>query len=49
MILAVSTASMLMAVIVVLLLTPRLHRAGITGTDMHKVGKPPVAEMGGLA
>jgi len=37
------------ALLAVVLLVPRLHRAGITGKDMHKQGKPPVAEMGGLA
>ena len=49
MILAVFAASLLTAIIAVFLLIPRLHRAGITGKDMHKVGKPPVPEMGGLA
>jgi len=49
MILAVFAASLLTAVLGTLLLIPRLHRAGITGKDMHKLGKPEVAEMGGLA
>ncbi len=49
MILAVFTASLLATIAGVVLLIPRLHRAGITGRDMHKFSKPPVAEMGGLA
>ena len=49
MILTVFAASLLTAVIGTILLIPRLHRAGITGRDMHKAGKPEVAEMGGLA
>ena len=49
MILAVFAASLLTAVIGAILLIPRLHRARIVGKDMHKLGKPPVAEMGGLA
>ena len=49
MILAVFAASLLTAVIGAVLLIPRLQRAGITGRDMHKAGKPEVAEMGGLA
>jgi len=49
MILAVFAASLLTAVMGAVLLIPRLHRAGITGKDMHKSGKPAVAEMGGLA
>jgi len=49
MILAVFGASLLTAIIGVVLLIPRLHRSGITGKDMYKVGKPEVAEMGGLA
>jgi len=40
MILAVFAASLLTAVIGAVLLIPRLHRAGITGQDMHKPGKP---------
>ncbi len=46
---AVFAASLLTTVIGVVLLIPRLQRAGITGKDMHKAGKPPVPEMGGLA
>jgi len=49
MILAVFVASLLTTVIGAILLIPRLHRAGITGKDMHKAGKPAIAEMGGLA
>ena len=49
MILAVFAASLLTAVIGAILLIPRLHRAGIVGKDMHKLGKPPVPKMGGLA
>ncbi len=49
MILAIFGASLLTAIIGARLLIPRLHRAGITGRDMHKPGKPAVAEMGGLA
>jgi len=49
MILAVFAASLLTTVIGALLLIPRLHRAGILGKDVHKQGKPEVAEMGGLA
>jgi len=40
MILAVFVASLLTAGMGALLLIPRLHRAGITGQDMHKPGKP---------
>jgi len=47
MILAVFAASLLTAIIGVVLLIPRLHRPEIVGRDMHKLGKPPVAEMGG--
>jgi len=47
MILAVFVASLLTAVIGAVLLIPRLQRAGITGKNMHKLGKPAVAEMGG--
>lgn len=47
--LVVFGASLLTAVASVILLIPRLHRAGIVGRDVHKLGKPPVAEMGGLA
>ena len=36
MILAVFVASLLTAIIGVVLLIPRLHRAGITGRDMNK-------------
>jgi UDP-N-acetylglucosamine--dolichyl-phosphate N-acetylglucosaminephosphotransferase len=42
-------AALLVAVVAVVLLVPRLHEAEIVGSDMHKVGKPEVAEMGGLA
>ncbi|MCK4393926.1 hypothetical protein KAX17_13570 [Candidatus Bipolaricaulota bacterium] len=49
MVLAPFGAALLVAVVAVVLLVPRLHRAGIVGWDMHKLGKPPVAEMGGLA
>ena len=49
MITAVFVASLLTAGIGVVLLIPRLRRAGITGKDMHKAGKPAIAEMGGLA
>ena len=59
MILAVFAASLLTAIIGVVLLIPRLHRAGITGKDMNKPRRnkiprgravyPEVAEMGGLA
>ena len=42
-------AALLVAVVAVVLLVPRLRRAGIAGRDMHKPGKPPVAEMGGVA
>jgi len=49
MLLAPFGAALLVAVVAVVLLIPRLHRAGIVGKDMHKLGKPPVAEMGGLA
>ncbi|MCK4599754.1 hypothetical protein KAU37_08070, partial [Candidatus Bipolaricaulota bacterium] len=48
MILAVFVASLLTAGMGALLLIPRLHRTGIVGRDMHKLGKPEVAEMGGL-
>lgn len=41
--------SMLTAVVGAIFLIPRLHKAGIVGMDVHKPGKPPVAEMGGLA
>ena len=30
------------------LIIPLLHQAGLTGKDLHKKGRPPVAEMGGL-
>jgi len=40
MILAVFVASLLTAGMGALLLIPRLHRAGIVGRDMHKLGKP---------
>jgi len=36
MILAVFVASLLTAIIGAVLIIPRLHRAGITGKDMHK-------------
>jgi len=59
MILAVFGASLLTAIIGVVLLIPRLHRARITGKDMNKPRRnkiprgravyPEVAEMGGLA
>jgi len=49
MVLAPFGAALLVAVVAVVLLVPRLHRAGIVGRDMHKPGKPEVAEMGGLA
>lgn len=49
MILAPFGAGLLVTVVAVVLLVPRLRRAGITGQDMHKPGKPEVAEMGGLA
>ena len=49
MILAVFVASLLTALVGVLALVPRLQRAGITGKDMHKLGRLPIAEMGGLA
>jgi UDP-N-acetylglucosamine--dolichyl-phosphate N-acetylglucosaminephosphotransferase len=49
MVLAAFGASLLTAVVGVILLVPRLHRAGIVGKDMHKHEKPEVAEMGGLA
>ena len=46
MITAVFVASLLTAIIGVVLLIPRLHRPEIVGRDMHKLGQPPVAEMG---
>jgi len=49
MILAPLGASLLVTIVVVTLLIPRLHRARIVGKDMHKPGRPEVAEMGGLA
>jgi len=49
MILAPFGASLLVTIVVVTLLIPRLHRARIVGKDMHKPGRPEVAEMGGLA
>jgi UDP-N-acetylglucosamine--dolichyl-phosphate N-acetylglucosaminephosphotransferase len=30
-------------------LVPRLHREGVCGQDLHKPGRPEIAEMGGLA
>ena len=49
MILAPFGASLLVTIVAVTLLIPRLHRARIVGKDMHKPGRPEVAEMGGLA
>ena len=49
MVLAPFGAALLVSVVAVVLLIPRLNRAGIVGRDMHKLRKPPVAEMGGLA
>jgi len=49
MILAVFGASFSTALLGRVLLIPQLQRTGITGKDMHKVGKPEVAEMGSLA
>jgi len=49
MVLATFGASFLVALIAVVLLLPRLHRARIVGKDMNKQGLPEVAEMGGLA
>ncbi len=42
-------ASFLITLIVTPLLIPRFLKAGISGRDMNKAGKPEVAEMGGLA
>jgi len=46
MVLAVFGVSLLVSIAGVVLLIPRLHRAGIAGRDMHKPGKPPVAGTG---
>ncbi len=49
MVLAPFGAALLVAVVAVVLLVPRLHRADIVGKDMNKQDLPKVAEMGGLA
>lgn len=59
MILASFGASLLVTIVAVILLIPRLHRAGITGKDMNKPRRnkiprgrpvyPEIPEMGGLA
>ncbi len=49
MILAPFGAAFLVTIVAVILLIPRLRHAGIVGKDMHKRGRPAVAEMGGLA
>ena len=49
MILAPFVAALFVTIIAVILLVPRLRRAGIMGKDMHKPGRPEVTEMGGLA
>jgi UDP-N-acetylglucosamine--dolichyl-phosphate N-acetylglucosaminephosphotransferase len=47
--LAVFATSLLLPFLVLPTLIASLRKAGITGPDMHKPGKPQVAEMGGLA
>lgn len=47
--LVVCVASFAITVSGVILLKPRLQRAGIVGRDLHKLGQSDVAEMGGLA
>jgi len=42
-------AALLVTIGAVILLIPRLRRAGIVGKDMHKSGQPEIPEMGGLA
>jgi len=49
MVLAPFGAALFVTIVGAILLIPRLHRAGITGKDMHKPGEPEIAEMGGLA
>lgn len=49
MIILVLFVSLLVALLVILILIPRLKRVKSAGKDMHKPGQPEVPEMGGLA
>ena len=49
MIVAPFFVSLLVSFFCVPLLIPRLRRAGISGSDIHKSSQPRVSEMGGLA
>jgi len=47
--LIVALASFAITFLSVPVLIRKFARAGITGKDMHKAGKPEIPEMGGLA
>jgi len=49
MVIALFAVSLVIAFFSVPVLNTRLKRAGISGEDIHKPGRPPVSEMGGLA